>query len=471
MMKNIVGKIVLFSVALMVAKPGIGLGQDFFRDLGTSRSSGGIGPVTPSDYTYEDASPSGLRPLRPGQDLSVPEETEETDKYNFAIGPIHFGIAAGVGIEFNDNITLSEKNRESDFIFRPVVNLDAEWRISDLNTLRFNIGASYAKYFDHSEFDSKGLLLSPNSELALTFFVGSLKFTVRDRFSYQEDAYDVPQLSNVAVYRRYENQAGIQMDWAVNQAINLAIGYDHYNLWATDDPTGVFALQDRSIDTVFVKPSVKINPAVKLGVNASYSWINFKDSDRSDGEGLLVGPFIEWQLSEFTNFYLEGGYQDLKYNNASNFNQAAIDQLHLSAADSASVAGILQDNQDSSNYYIKFEIDNRPSEFFRHRLSFSKTAEIGFASNFYELYNVEYDADWKVFEHVEVGPSVFYEHYITSGPGGETGDRIGATIGLRYHFTNSLTLGLDYRYIWKNSSIEGNDYYQNLAFLSIYYKF
>jgi len=35
----------------------------------------------------------------------VPEESEETDKYNFALGGFRFGLAAGVGLEFNDNIT------------------------------------------------------------------------------------------------------------------------------------------------------------------------------------------------------------------------------------------------------------------------------------------------------------------------------------------------------------------------------
>ncbi|MEI9896807.1 MAG: hypothetical protein WDN28_23865 [Chthoniobacter sp.] len=145
---------------LVVARPSTGCGQDFFRDLGTSRSSGGIGPVTPSDYTYQDASPSGLRPLRPGQDLSVTEEAEETDKYNFALGNFRFGFALGLGIEFNDNIKLSQNDRISDFIFRPVLNIDSEWRISDLNTLRFDIGLSYAKYFSHNEFDTNGVLIS-----------------------------------------------------------------------------------------------------------------------------------------------------------------------------------------------------------------------------------------------------------------------------------------------------------------------
>jgi opacity protein-like surface antigen len=466
-MNKSIGTLLLIA-AIIVTRPTSSEGQDFFRDFGTSRSSGGIGPVTPSDYSYEDSSPSGLRSLRPGQDLSIPEEAAETDKYNFAIGDIRFGLAVGVGIEYNDNITLSDHDRISDFVFRPTLDLQATWRLSDLNTLRFNLGASYAKYFDHSEFDTNGVLLSPNSELALTFYLGELKFTVRDRFSYQEDAYDVGILSNVAVYGRYENQAGIEMDWAVNQGFGLRVGYDHYNLWTTQD---VFSNQDRAIDTIYVKPSYQINPAVKVGVNASYSFINFDSADRSDGYSLLAGPFIEWQLSEFTNLYLEGGYQGMNFDHGSDYLNAEIDQLGLSATDAAAVQTILRDNQNTSTYYIKFEINNNPTESFKHRLSFSKTTEIGFESNSYDLYHVEYNADWKVFQHAEFGPTLFYEHYETSGDNGETANRFGAALGLRYHFNNSLTLGLDYRYVYKDSNLDNANYYQNLALLSLYYKF
>ncbi|WP_083805215.1 outer membrane beta-barrel protein [Chthoniobacter flavus] len=474
-MKKSVGSLALLLATLMVGKPCASRAQDFFRDLGTSRSSGGIGPVVPSDYTYENASPSGLRPLRPGQDLSVTEAQEEEDKFNFALGNFRFGAALGVGIEFNDNIKLSQNDRISDFIFRPVLNLDSEWRLSDLNTLRFNIGLSYAKYFQHSEFDTDGVLISPTSEIAFTMYTGPVKWTVRDRGSYQEDTYDIPDVSGVPQYKRWENQAGLDADWAINQSFDLTVGYDHYNLWTTgnsgqQDLTG-FQLQDRAIDTIFVKPSWQMNPAIKVGVNASYSFIDFKDPARSDGEGLLAGPFIEWQISEYTNLYLEGGYQSLTFDHASNFEDAAINQLGLSATDAAAVRASVQDSEDSHSYYVKFEINNRPSEFFKHRLSFSKTSEVGFLSDFITLYNVEYDADWKVTEKLELGPTVFYEHYTTSGSLGEKADRIGAAIGLRYHIRNNLTLGLDYRYIWKNSNLDGLDYYQNLVFLSLYYKF
>ena len=453
--------------AITLLFPFSGMGQDFFRDLGTSRSSGGIGPVVPSDYTYEAGSPSGLRPLRPGQEMTTVEQVEESEKYNFAAGPLRFSIAAGVGLEWNDNITLSDHHRESDFVFRPVLDLDARWRFTELNTLRFNVGASYAKYFNHTEFDSDGVLFSPNSELALTFYVGSIRFTVRDRFSYQEDTFDIPVLSNVATYKRYENQAGVEMDWQVNQAFDLPIGYDHYNLWTNG---GAFKEEERSIDTVYARPGVQLTPALKVGLSAAYSFIDFSASDRSDGDNLLIGPFMEIQLSPYTNLYLEAGFQDLTFNGTSNFDNEV---LNLVAPGQAQFArGSLRDDEDSSTWYAKFEIQNKPSEFFRHRLFGSKTSELGFVSNFYELYHIEYDAEWKLTEKTEVGPTLFYEYYRTSGNGDrEHAHRFGAAFGIRHHLTNSITLGLDYRFVLKDSNIPDADYYQNLVFLSAYYKF
>ena len=467
-MKNPKGRNLILTSAISLLLPLTGMAQDFFRDIGTSRSSGGIGPVIPSDYTYEDGSPSGLRPLRPGQELTSVEQVEEMERYNFAAGPLRFSLAAGVGVEWNDNIFLSDDNRESDFIFRPTVDLDTRWRFSELNTLRFNIQASYAKYLDNEELDSDGVLISPNSEVALTFFVGSVKFTVRDRFSYQEDTYEIAPISNVATYQRYENQAGIEMNWQINQSLELPIGYDHYNLWTKGND---FSEQDRTLDTIYTRPAVQLTPAIKVGLNAAYSFINFDDGDRADGDNLLVGPFVEVQISQYTNLYLEAGYQSLKFDGGSNFNNATIRALRLSDADEALLGNDFLDEEDDGNWYGKFEIQNKPSDFFRHRLFGSRTTETGFGSNFYELYHVEYDAEWKITEKTEVGPALFYEYYKTSGSNSEKAHRYGATFGIRHHLSNSITLGLDYRFLLKDSKIENADYYQNLVFLSAYYKF
>ena len=446
----------LFTVA-SIATVATSTAQDFFRDFGTSRSSGGIGPVIPSEYSYSDTTPSGLRPV------ARPDESEERDRYNFAVGPMRFSLAAGLGIEFNDNIFLSDSDRVSDFIFRPSLSVDTSWKLSDTNTLHLGVDLSYAKYIDHDELDTDGILVSPTSELAFTFEIGAVKVTIRDRGSYQEDTYDLPVLSNVVRYRRAENQIGLEAEWALNQSVSITAGYDHFNLW-TFDPE--FSADERAVDTFFLKPAFQITPTVKIGAVGAFSAINFHEDTRNDGTNVLVGPFIEWKLSEVMTLYVEGGFQDLNFDGSSNFDSDFL--KGLSKAERA----LFEDDEDSSSWYVKFELNHQANDYFSEKLSGSKTSEISIGSNYYELYHIEYSADWKnFFANTEFSPSLFFEHYETSGLGGENANRFGAALGLRYNLTNSITLGLDYRFIWKDSNLEDSDYYQNLAFLSIYYKF
>src|SRR4051794_23625747 len=168
------GKFAILAGAILAAGPVTVKAQDFFREYGTSRSSGGIGPVTPTDYTYQDAAP--LSPLDPN---NVNEGRTEP---NFAIGPIRFSIAVGVGVEFNDNIFLSENHRESDIVIRPNLSVEASWQITERNVLRFSMGVGYAKYLDHSELDTDGVLFSPNSAIEMTFGLGeAITVSLRDR--------------------------------------------------------------------------------------------------------------------------------------------------------------------------------------------------------------------------------------------------------------------------------------------------
>jgi hypothetical protein len=329
--------------------------------------------------------------------------------------------------------------------------------------LHFGVEFSYAKYFDHRQYDTDGILISPTSALAYSFEVGAFLVTLRDRFSYQEDAYDDPTLSNVARYRRAENQIGIEADWALNQQTDIVFGYDHFNLWTVDPE---FSADERSVDTVFAKPGYWITPALRVGVVGAFSWIDFKESSRQDGTNLLLGPFIEWKISDVMTLYLEGGIQNLNFNGTSTFDE---DFFHTLTDEERA---LFADNEDSSSWYAKFELDHRANDYFTHRLLGSKTSEIGIGSNFYDLYHIEYAADWRNFiANTDFSPSIFYEHFETSGRFPEEGDRYGAALAVRYHLTNTITLGLDYRFIWKDSNLPHADYYQNLAFLSVYYKF
>lgn len=426
--------------------------QDYFRELDT-RSYGSPEPVPPS-YPIVDLGPStdttSFSVLDRYEPVNPPNESE-AEKYNMAMGPLRFNVAAGIGVEYNSNIALSPSGEEEDdFIIRPSLVIDATWRLSEMNTLRFSLGASYAKYINHSEFDSRGVLLSPSSAIAMTVLVSNVRITVRDRFSYQEDPYDEPFLSNTATYRRFENDAGIQADWAVNEWLNITTGYSHYNNWVFDDE---FDSLQRQVNTVYLRPSVEVSPAVRVGLNGSVSWVDYSEKIQNDGTTYFAGAFTEIDLTSNTRFYLEGGYQSFDFDNN----------------------GTIADNQNSSTWYARVEVLNRLSEAFSHRLSFTKTTETGYQTNFYDLYHVEYAANWQLTSDLTFAPTAFYEYYQTSdGDGafsGEDASRVGCALGLRYVFTPSVTLGLDYRFLLKDSNLADASYQQHLVLLSLFYNF
>ena len=442
---------ILGSASLLIA--GTATAQEYFRDFGSSRSSGGIGRLGPGSEVFLGNDPNGIQPLNEA-DLAQDEKN-----YNIRIGKFDLSIAAGVGFEFNDNIALSEKNRQSDIIFRPQVDLEGAIRFSETSRLRLGVGLSYAKYFDHSQYDSNSLLVSPTSAITWTAETGPFKFTVRERLSYQEDPFDQPTL-NVANYRRWENQAGIQVDWEANQYTKIAVGYDRYNIWTHE---AQYASIDHSIDTVFLRPSWQSGPHFTFGLNGSYSMFKYDQSVHSDGHAVLVGPFVRWKVNDLTDIYAEVGFQQSSFDSGTTY--PIVNRL------TGVTTGTGFDTQNANSWYAKLEITNRPTEFLRQRLSFSKTAELGYLSNYYDLYHVEYSIEWAIREKTTIRPTLFYEYYETSGQDPEKAHRFGAALGIYHVITDNFTVGLDYRYLVKDSNQFGADYYQNLAMVSLYYKF
>jgi hypothetical protein len=103
-----------------------------------------------------------VRPSLAGE-ASAEARRQEVDKipYNLLLGPVRFRFSATVGLEYNDNVNVAEVDTQEDFIFRPQVNFNALWPITQLNTLRFDIGLGYSFYLYHSEYNTIGILLSP----------------------------------------------------------------------------------------------------------------------------------------------------------------------------------------------------------------------------------------------------------------------------------------------------------------------
>ena len=97
----------------------------------------------------------------------VQKDSLQNNDYNIKAGPVLVKLNAAFGTEWNDNVTLSDKNASSDFALTPSFNIGAYWPISVNNTLSFNFGIGYIKYLDHPQLDQ--LIIAPSSARSATW--------------------------------------------------------------------------------------------------------------------------------------------------------------------------------------------------------------------------------------------------------------------------------------------------------------
>ncbi len=175
-----------------------------------------------------------VRPSLAGQDAyDARQEDVSRIPYNLLLGPVRFRVGASVGVEYNDNINYAEVNVQDDVIVTPNLTLDAIWPVTQLNTLRLDLGIGYSFYLDHSEDNTDAILIAPKSQLAFDIFVGDFRINLHDRFELQQDPIQEGALSNTANYGRFENTAGVSVLWDLNKVL-VEVGYDHYNFIATN---------------------------------------------------------------------------------------------------------------------------------------------------------------------------------------------------------------------------------------------
>jgi len=400
-------------------------------------------------------SQDAVRPSLAGE-AAAEARRQDIDKipYNLEAGPIKFRISATFGIEYNDNINLADDgNRQEDFILRPQINLNALWPITQLNTLRFDIGIGYAAYLDHSEANTNGILLAPNSQIAFDVFVGDFRINFHDRFSLQQDPISQVQLSNVIDYGRFENYAGVGVLWDLNKAV-VTLNYDHYNYIST---VSDFDYLNRNADQLGATVSVAVTNTTGVGVEGSYVRTYYDSDQLNDSDAITLGAFLETQISSYLKLRIAGGYQ------------------HISFDDSFVRLGpflLFQDRADLNDYYANILISHRLNSVITQAFSAGHESQLGINSNYISLNYVRHTITWNLIRNTLLGTEVFYEDADDSGGYiNEHLHRYGGAITLGYQLTQHVTLGLRYQYTRKDSDIAGRDYRQNRIGLDGTYSF
>src|SRR5436305_10832730 len=245
-----------------------------------------------------------IRPSLAGQAASEARQQDVSRiPYNLLLGPVRFRVGASVSGEYNDNVTYAETNEQDDFIVTPNLSLDMIWPITQLNTLRLDLGVGYSFYLDHSQYDTDTILIAPKSQIAFDIFVADFRINIHDRMQLQQDPIQEGALSNVVDYGRFENTGGISLLWDLNKLL-LQIGYDHYNFVST---TSAFDYLDRNSEIVQGSAAFIVTPTITIGAEGNAVFTRYDQTGLNNNEDYSVGGFIQAELTNNLKIRAAGG--------------------------------------------------------------------------------------------------------------------------------------------------------------------
>ncbi len=365
---------------------------------------------------------------------------------NIRIGKVEFRFGAGLRQEYNDNIGLAATGRQDDFITSPNVGMQTHWPISQLNSLDFSVGLSYAKYWKHPSLDSDGILISPTSALDFNIYVGDIRLNVHDRFAIQQDPNTIPQLSNVVQLRRFTNDAGIDADWDLN-TFYVNGGYDYLTFLSLDDG---YKYLNQNTHSFHDRIGWRVTPQLTLGVMNTFSFTDYEQNVQNNSATYSFGGFADTIISE----YLRGG---------------ASVSFQGSSFDSN---GTIGDTSSFDSVIFSASLQNQLNRWLSHGLSASRYTTLGIYSNYTDVYRLDYSVNAEIIQNVTTSAG-FFNEWFSDSPStlAEDGTRWGVSLSVGYQLFETTRLSCGYNHSEKSSSVPLNSYEQNLVFVDLSHQF
>ena len=369
----------------------------------------------------------------------------ERMRYNLKWGKAIGRFRASLQTEYNDNLTLSERNAESDLLFEPIVGVGFLLPLSKANILQLDLDAGYQSYLSHPELNT--LTIAPNSRIDYRVIVNKVAVTFHDMFTIQSDPISRPELGgasagNASEFRRLNNVTGVLADWRFTKQLGLLAGYDYLIDRAL---SGEFQSLDRDDHTFSGGIYDVLSPRWTVGLNGAYSFSEYLQPTHNNSTSQSVGPFVTWQPSHFLTVDAGVSYSVTTFDRS----------------------GSIVDQTDFSGMTFQISAKHRLNSRMTQSLHLSKGTQQGFLSNFTEIFVAQHNFSARVSRAATLSTGMTYEDFAASGGGGEAGYRVLLNIGAAYKVLKNWDLGLNYAWALKDSNAPGNDYLQNRVGLNV----
>ena len=377
----------------------------------------------------------------------------EREDYNLRLGPVFVDIIGTFGVEYDDNINTSETDELSDLILQPGVSLGLKWQLNETSELDINLGFEYSYYTTESQlndFDNQ-FGLTPNTELSFRVMVGDLVFRIYDRLQYSFDSTDsvvinqgtgVVTESDPDSFTRFTNVLGVQSEWFIQETV-FSAQLSREDVYSPDD---IFSYVNMHEYKAALNAEHAIAANFLVGTGVSYAVLNFDENVNNDGNVFTVGPYFEWQATEFISLYAGIAFNDWDYD------QGAL-------TDSVAFFG---DETQLQDYTWMVRLSHVANDVFNHKLEWYRAIDVSNTANFNLVNGIRYTATHALTSRIRLDGAIGYEDSESSG--GLLNDdfrRWIAGVSTEVVLGPRLTAEIGYRYIDKESKATLQSYEQN----------
>ena len=367
--------------------------------------------------------------------------------YNLRWGPVALRCSGSEATEYDDNIRNSGTGG-GDLIFRPSLNAQLTWPVTEWNTLNVNVGGGYSFYAQHSELNQ--INLNPGTGLAFDLYIKDWVVNLHDRVTVTEYSYENPTTRGNQNSEFLQNDAGVSGLWDLNQAV-VNVGFDYMDYVSLARTSGQ---PDSTSENFFLNGGFKLRPEIMLGLESGLGLVSY-DHSGATGAGTVLsavqwngGAFSSLRVSEHLSTRLDAGY--------------TVYIPKVTGTNSSS---------ESTALYFQFSVSHQISEHVNYSLSAGHSVDFAYNGQAYDRFFVHLDPSWNIVQNFQISTPVWYEQGKQVAVQTVSYDQYGAGITIRHGLTQKLSTAAYYKWIKETSNTAWWNYTENIVGLSFTYQF
>jgi len=369
----------------------------------------------------------------------------------FRIGPFQETLGASLGIEYTDNVNLTNTNKLSDFSVTQGLDLNTTWVISHLNQLQFNFAGGVVEDFYGNGRNDVNVTIDPGSLVQFQFAVSDFLFKVYDQFSLVQNPTSTGYATNTANLNSLANTVGASVEHDLNIAVlTLSADYTYTNQTGTTASGKTNTGTTGTINSFRIGSSLAFNYSPKVTYGIEDSLTRSSSPGEANVNSFSIGPFLKGSFGPDLDLDLAAG--------------ASLVETTPSVP---------------TDYYVSAAMRYQINRFWQLIFSAAHDLQFNTGTNLTEDNHFHLRTQLEITRFITIAAEGFYDfgNVLTTtptigiatpntGPYKQFGSDVGLTWQLRKHISSTLA----YTYTRREAKAPYS-YVQNLVTLSISYKF